>query len=60
MEQEQTSAWWAILGFFFPIIGLVLFLVWHKSKPRRADYVFKGSLVSFTISFISYLLYNIL
>jgi hypothetical protein len=24
------SAGWAILGFFFPPVGLILFLVWHK------------------------------
>lgn len=60
MDKKETSVWWAVLGLFFPIIGLVLFLIWHKSEPQRADYILKGSLVSFVVSFTSYLLYNIL
>lgn len=37
---------WAVLGFFFPIVGLVLYLVWKDEKPFTAKAAGKGALVS--------------
>ena len=33
---DSGSVGWAILGFFIPLVGLILFLVWKDSKPRCA------------------------
>ena len=37
---------WGILGFFFPLIGLIMFLVWHDEYPNRARMCGKGALIS--------------
>ena len=37
---------WAVLGFFFPIVGLILFLVWKSEKPVSAKQAGMGALAS--------------
>ena len=37
---------WAFLGFFIPLVGLILFLVWHDNKPKTAKQCGKGALIS--------------
>lgn len=36
---------WAVLGFFIPLVGLILFLVWRNDKPRCAKRAGIGALV---------------
>lgn len=43
--QDAPSAGFAILSFFFPIIGLILWLVWKDYIPMRAKSCGKGALV---------------
>lgn len=33
-SQDSGSFGWAVLGFFIPLVGLVLWLVWRETKPR--------------------------
>lgn len=41
----DTSSWaYAILGFFFPFVGLILYLIWRIHTPRRAKSAGKGAL----------------
>ena len=40
------SAGFAVLCFFFPIVGLILYLVWKDSMPMRAHSCGKGALIS--------------
>ena len=42
---EKPSGWWGALGFFFPVIGLVLFLVWNGDYPARAKKIGIGALI---------------
>jgi uncharacterized membrane protein (DUF485 family) len=37
----------AILGFFIPIVGLILFLIYEGKKPKRAKSAGKGALIGF-------------
>lgn len=52
--QQQTndapSMGFAILGFFFPLIGLILWLVWKDSTPLKAKSAGKGALVGVIVS----------
>ena len=41
---DTGSFGWAVLGFFIPIIGLILFLVWNKEKPKSAKQAGIGTL----------------
>lgn len=44
-KNEEHVFWWGVLGFFFPIIGLILWAVWEKSKPKAAKASGIGSLI---------------
>lgn len=43
--EEGGTAGWAILSFFFPIVGLILFIVWKDSKPKSSSAAGKGALI---------------
>lgn len=46
VSEDASSVGYAILGFFFPIVGLILYLVWKDSFPLRAKSAGKGALIS--------------
>ncbi|MBR1747339.1 MAG: zinc ribbon domain-containing protein [Clostridia bacterium] len=43
---DSGSVGWGILGFFFPIVGLILFLVWREEKPLSSKAAGIGALVN--------------
>ena len=47
---DSGSIGWAILGFFIPLVGLILFLVWRTTKPKCAKMAGIGALVGFILS----------
>ena len=46
MYNDAPSAGFAVLGFIFPVIGLILYLVWHDTMPLRARSCGKGALTA--------------
>ena len=44
-ENEQASAGWGVLGFFFPVVGLILYLAWYDNHRKRAKVAGKGALI---------------
>lgn len=50
--QDSGSAGWAVLGFFFPIVGLILYLVWKTEKPLSARRAGMGALVSVIVGVV--------
>ncbi len=44
-ENDQTFGW-GVLGFFIPIVGLILFLLWKDEYPKRSKSAGIGALVS--------------
>ncbi|MDR0850983.1 MAG: zinc-ribbon domain-containing protein [Clostridiales Family XIII bacterium] len=47
---DRKSGGYAVLGFFFPVVGLILFLVWKDAAfPLRARSAGKGALISVII-----------
>lgn len=42
---DSGSAGWGVLGFFIPLIGLILFLVWRDTKPKSAKSAGIGALI---------------
>lgn len=50
-NSEDTGAvGWGILGYFVPIVGFILWLVWKDSKPKTARSAGIGCLVSVCVS----------
>lgn len=49
---DAPSGGFFALGFFFPVIGLILFLVWKDQLPMRAKSCGKGALVGVIVWFV--------
>lgn len=47
---DSGSFGWAVLGFFIPLVGLILYLVWRNEKPLSAKKAGMGALVSILLS----------
>jgi uncharacterized membrane protein (DUF485 family) len=45
--EDSLSLGFAIFGFFIPIVGLILFLIYEGKKPKRAKSAVKGALIGF-------------
>ena len=46
----------SILGFFIPILGLILYLVWKSTYPKKAQSAGKGALIGFCVSIFFYVI----
>ena len=53
-QPSGSSFGWAVLGFIFPIVGLILYLVWGTTRPADANAAGKGALISVIIGAIGY------
>lgn len=51
-EQDSNSVGWWWLGFFFPLIGFILWIVWTGNTPLRAKRVGWGALVGAIVSVV--------
>lgn len=49
---DSGSFGWAVLGFFIPLAGLILFLVWRQTKPNCAKKAGIGAIVGAAFSII--------
>ena len=56
---DSSDIGWGILGFFVPIVGLVLYLGWKDEKPKTAKAAGMGALISAGIGFGFFILYLI-
>lgn len=53
---DKGSFGWAVLGFFVPLVGLILFLVWRSDRPLSSKKAGIGALVSVIVNFIVFVL----
>lgn len=44
-ESSGSSFAWGILGFFVPIAGLILYLIWKQERPSDAKAAGLGALI---------------
>jgi len=49
----------AVLGFFIPLVGLILYLVYMDTAPLRAKSAGKGALIGFIVGIVFVVLYFI-
>jgi hypothetical protein len=59
-QDDTGSIGWGVLGFFFPLIGLILYLVWKNEKPKTANMVGKGALIGVIVEVVVGICYVIL
>ncbi len=50
--EGKASFGWAVLGFFFPLVGLILWLVWKNDEPAKAKRAGVGALVGFIVNVV--------
>ena len=55
-SEDNGSFGWAVLGFFIPIVGLILYLVWKNELPLRARSCGKGALIGVIVQAVGFLL----
>lgn len=55
ISDTTNAVGYGFLGFFFPIVGLVLFLVWRWERPKAAKASGLGALISTLIGVVSVL-----
>ncbi|MFV0556058.1 MAG: hypothetical protein ACK5LM_03010, partial [Lactovum sp.] len=34
-KKKKTVFWWGVLGFFLPLVGLILFIIWRKDTQTK-------------------------
>ncbi len=49
---DSGSIGWALLGFFVPIAGLILYLIWQDSYPKNAKNAGLGALISVGVAIV--------
>ncbi len=53
-EEEGSKIGFGILGFFIPVAGLILYILWKKEKPQTAKAAGKGALISVIMGVVFY------
>ena len=59
-SEDSLSLGFAIFGFFIPIVGLILFLIYEEKKPKRAKSAVKGALIGFITEIVLAIILGIL
>ncbi len=49
IEKSGSSVSWGILGFFFPLAGLILCIIWNSSRPDDSRAAGRGALIGFIL-----------
>lgn len=57
--QDAPNIAYAIIGFFVPIVGLILYLVEKDKTPLAAKSALKGMLIGIAVSVVLFVLYII-
>ena len=58
-EEDKPNTGFAVLGFFIPVVGLVLYLIWKSTTPLKAKSCGKGALIGFIVGIVFYIIYFI-
>ncbi len=57
--EDKGGCLWGGLCFLFPIVGLILYLVWRQDKPNTARSCGIGAIVGVVFSFVMSILYTV-
>ncbi len=56
VEESGSTFGWGVLGFFIPLVGLILFLTWKVERPKASKSAGIGALVGFVSGILFYIL----
>ncbi len=62
--REERTFLYSVLGFFIPIVGFILWIIWRESRPKASSAALKGAIIGAVVNlvvsvFYSWLLYSI-
>ena len=57
--EKKESYWWFILGFFLPVVGLILYFVFKERNLARAKKCLYGVAVAVVFVTVILVLYNL-
>lgn len=60
LTNDAPSAGFAVLCFFIPLLGLILYLIWKDEYPLKAKSCGKGALIGVIVSVVITLFYSII
>ena len=55
-NNDSGSIGYGILGFFLPLVGLILYLCWKNESPKNAKTVGKGALIGLILFLIIFII----
>jgi uncharacterized membrane protein YvbJ len=58
-SDDTGSIGWGLLGFFIPIVGIILYFVWKNEKPLNAKIALKGAIISYVSAAVLAVVYVI-
>ena len=47
---------WGMFGFFFPLIGLILYFSWRRNRPIKSKSILIGSLIKLGVGLIIFII----
>ena len=50
--QDAPSIGFAVLGFFIPLAGLILWIMWKDKTPLKAKSCIKGAIIGFAVNIV--------
>jgi hypothetical protein len=50
--EDGSQIGWGILGFFLPLVGLILFLIWRDTKPNASKAAGIGAIIGFILNIV--------
>ncbi|MBQ7044746.1 MAG: hypothetical protein IJN78_09150 [Clostridia bacterium] len=57
---DAPSKGFAVLSFFFPLVGLILWLVWKDKTPLKAKSCGKGALIGVIVNIVFSIIYGVI
>ena len=58
--EDAPNMGFAFLSFLIPIVGLILYLMWHETYPLKAKSCGKGALIGFIVAVIGGILISVI
>ena len=58
-SKDASNIGFAVLGFFIPLVGLILYLINKDTEPQKAKSAGKGALIGFCVSLVSSIVYGV-
>jgi len=51
-NKDTNNPLWGVIGFFLPIVGVILYLVWRYERVKDGNYAFIGAIIGGIIQLV--------